>query len=59
LRQQKRNLRARMKQARASFVEGCTIREISSSLDEAPKIVERWVAGLKRGRKAPLSQAQK
>jgi hypothetical protein len=33
LRQQKRNLRARMKQARASFVEGCTIREISSSLD--------------------------
>lgn len=55
LRQQKRNLRARMKQARASFVEGWTIREISVSLDEAPKIVQGWVAGLKRGRKAPRS----
>jgi len=55
LRQQKRNLRARMKQARASFVAGRTVREIAASLDEAPQIVQGWVAGLKRGRKAARS----
>ena len=55
LRQQKRNLRARMKQARASFVAGRTVREISASLDEAPRIVQRWVAGLKRGRQTARS----
>jgi hypothetical protein len=55
LRQQKRNLRARMKQARASFVAGRTVPEISASLDEAPKIVQGWIAGLKRGRKAARS----
>jgi len=52
LRQQKRNLRARMKQARALFVAGRTVREIAAGLDEAPQIVQGWVAGLRRGRKA-------
>ncbi len=54
-RQQKRNLRAHLKQARASFLEGQTIRQISKTLGEAPESVQRWVAGLKRGRKAERS----
>jgi len=55
LRQQKRNLRAHIKQARASFLKGQTIRQISKTLGEAPESVQRWVAGLKRGRKAERS----
>jgi hypothetical protein len=54
LRQQKRNLRARINQARALFIEGGTIREISGSLGEAPKIIQGWVADLKPRRKADL-----
>jgi hypothetical protein len=52
LRQQKRNLRSRMKQARASFVEGRTVKEISANLDESPQLVKRWITGLKRKRKS-------
>jgi hypothetical protein len=55
LRQQKRNLRAHIKQARTSFLEGQTIRKISKTLGEAPESVQRWVAGLKRGRKGGRS----
>jgi hypothetical protein len=55
LRQQKRNLRANMRQARAWYVEGQTVRQISRTLGEAPELVQGWVAGLKRRRKAGRS----
>jgi hypothetical protein len=55
LRQQKRNLRANMRRARTSYVEGRTVRQISRTLGEATKIIQGWVAGLKRGRKAGQS----
>ena len=51
LRQQKRNLRASMRRARALYVEGRTVRQISRELREASEMVQGWVAGLKRGRK--------
>ena len=55
LRQQKRNLRARKKQAQTLFVDGRTVRQISVSLSEAPQTVQAWVAGLKPRRKAAPS----
>jgi hypothetical protein len=50
LRQQKRNLRAHMKQARASYVAGRSIRQIAERLGDPYEIVQRWVSGLQRGR---------
>jgi hypothetical protein len=55
LRQQKRNLRANIRQARTWYVEGQTVRQISRTLGEAPKLVQGWVAGLKRRPKAGRS----
>lgn len=55
LRQQKRNLRANMRRARTWYVEGQTVRQISRTLDEAPKLVQGWVTGLKRRPKAGRS----
>lgn len=52
LRQQKRNLRSRIKSARALYLKGQTIHQISKSLGADLKMVQGWVAGLKRGRKA-------
>jgi hypothetical protein len=47
LRQQKRNLRARMKQACASYMKGQSILQISENLGESVEMVQRWVTGLK------------
>ncbi len=46
LRQQKRNLRARIKQARASYMKGQSILQISENLGAAAEMVQGWVAGL-------------
>ena len=48
LRQQKRNLRARMKEARALYLEGKDIHQISRRLQYAPEIIQRWVAAFER-----------
>jgi hypothetical protein len=55
LRQQKRNLRASMRRARALYGEGRTVRQISAELGEASEMVQGWVVGLKRGRKSGAS----
>jgi hypothetical protein len=55
LRQQKRNLRAQIKQSRSAYLQGQTIREISKNLGEAPKIVSKWVSDLRRRRQARRS----
>jgi hypothetical protein len=55
LRQQKRNLRDNMRRAGALYFEGRTVRQISRTLDEAPEMVQRWIAGLRRGRKVGRS----
>ena len=55
LRQQKRNLRASMRRARALYLKGRTVRQISKTLGEAPEMVQGWVAGLKRERKVGRS----
>jgi len=51
LRQQKRNLRASMRRARALYIDGRTVRQISAELGEASEIIQGWVVDLKRGRK--------
>jgi len=49
LRQQKRNLRKHMKQARAWYLKGQTIDEISKRLDTTAEMVQGWVTRLDQG----------